>query len=549
MVYFFSLITAFYITVTLVPVIRRLAFRFKIVDNPGLRKIHSSPVPRAGGIALLFGIAIPSFLWIPMDKRFLGFLAGLIIISLFGVLDDIYQLSYRIKFLGQILAVGFTIGLGGFLVSDLGMWSGREITVIAPVGIVLTGLFILGVTNALNLIDGLDGLAGGISMFIFGCLAALAYWQNDTQITLAALVLFGAILAFLRYNTYPANIFMGDTGSQVLGFSAAVLSLYLTHSEHTPLSRTLPLLIIGFPIIDTLTVMTIRICKGGSPFQADKRHFHHRLMRLLGSQVAAVVVIYLCQAVMAVLSFTLRYQTSENIVLLYLLISISLSLILSSLDHFDVSFTNMVASLRRHKKPEAHHKERALLKRYTVRAFQYFFSIGILWLSISVPEKVINLECSLFFVFSIALSVVYFQKRAWFKPLFRYGVFVLGVYVLFSTQGSSMAFTELSVRYFQYFYWGSLAFILLFYMTITRFDDLKISSVDYLLLLLIAVTSFLPIDKPLLYQLQLSTIALIVLLWSTEILMKNNSSQWNSLTVASLTSMIFLGVKGIILII
>jgi UDP-GlcNAc:undecaprenyl-phosphate GlcNAc-1-phosphate transferase len=149
----------------------------------------------------------------------------------------------------------------------------------AWVAVPLTVVAIIGVTNAINLADGLDGLAGGISLLSFCCIGYLAYLEGDISVGLAALAFIGAIFGFLRFNTHPATIFMGDTGSQLLGFAAITLSLALTQRQ-TALSPLLPLILLGFPVLDTLTVMITRILRKRSPFSADRNHFHHNLLDL-----------------------------------------------------------------------------------------------------------------------------------------------------------------------------------------------------------------------------------------------------------------------------
>jgi UDP-GlcNAc:undecaprenyl-phosphate GlcNAc-1-phosphate transferase len=188
------------------------------------------------------------------------------------------------------------------------------------VAIPLTLLVIIGVTNAINLSDGLDGLAGGISLLSFGCIGYLAYLEGDTYIGLVALALLGAIFGFLRFNTHPATVFMGDTGSQLLGFSAITLALDLTQGE-TALSPVLPLILLGFPVLDTLTVMTLRIARGRSPFSADKNHFHHNLMSLGLQHHESVLVIYLIQMLLVLAAFLLRFYSDWLLLSGYLLFS------------------------------------------------------------------------------------------------------------------------------------------------------------------------------------------------------------------------------------
>ena len=176
------------------------------------------------------------------------------------------------------------------------------------IAIPFTVLIIVGVTNAINLSDGLDGLAGGMSLLIFCCIAYLAHLEGESTIVLVSACLAGAIFGFLRFNTYPATIFMGDSGSQFLGFSAVVLSLMITQGR-TPLSPLLPLVILGFPILDTVIVMAERVAERRPIFSADKNHLHHRLIRLGFFHTEAVTAIYVIQAFLVVAAIFLKYHS------------------------------------------------------------------------------------------------------------------------------------------------------------------------------------------------------------------------------------------------
>jgi UDP-GlcNAc:undecaprenyl-phosphate GlcNAc-1-phosphate transferase len=178
-------------------------------------------------------------------------------------------------------------------------------------------LAIVGVTNAINLADGLDGLAGGISLLSLACIGFLSYLEGDFSVGLVSLSLCGAVFGFLRHNTFPATVFMGDTGSQLLGFSAITMALSLTQGS-TPLSPLLPLIILGFPILDTLTVMTGRIIRGKSPFVADKAHFHHSLLSLGLHQTESVLVIYLIQAFLILSAYLFRFYSDWLLLFVYL---------------------------------------------------------------------------------------------------------------------------------------------------------------------------------------------------------------------------------------
>jgi len=303
-----TLIIAVLITSLTIPLLQRLALRYSLVDIPNERKVHSKPIARVGGVAMALGAFVPLIYWQRGDRFLQAYLLSALVLVAFGLADDLLDISPAWKFLGQSAAAAIIIGLGGVQVLTLGSLLPEGIA-LPPWGlIVLTLVAIVGVTNAINLSDGLDGLAGGISLLGIAFIGFLAWQEGDLIIGLIAVALCGAIFGFLRYNTFPASIFMGDTGSQLLGFSAIALALSLTQGN-TPLSPAVPLLILGFPVLDTLSVMTGRIIRGRSPFSADKSHFHHSLLALGLHQTESVLVIYVIQVTLIVAAYLLRFYS------------------------------------------------------------------------------------------------------------------------------------------------------------------------------------------------------------------------------------------------
>ncbi len=272
---FFSFMTSLLICMALIPPLRLLAGRFHIMDQPGERKVHQHPVPRIGGIAFALGAFASILWWGPKDSTTLSVLLGGLIILGFGVWDDRANLGYRIKLLGQVAAALAVIIIGGIrfesipflLDAELPMWIGIPVTV----------FFLVAVSNAVNLTDGLDGLAGGLSFLTLCGIAYLAYLSNDSTVLLLTVPFLGGLLGFLRYNTYPARIFMGDGGSQLLGFIMGVLAILLTDSTSGPFSPALSLFLLGLPFLDTLGVAGQRLAEGRSPFIGDRTHIHHKL--------------------------------------------------------------------------------------------------------------------------------------------------------------------------------------------------------------------------------------------------------------------------------
>ncbi len=308
------------LTIALVPVLKRVAFRMNIVDEPNARKVHVQPMPKTGGLSMAIGAFIPLLLWVPRDDFVTGVFMGANVIVLFGLVDDIRSMNFKQKIIPQFFAALCVVFWGGVRIKCIEIYGYEDFILPFPVSVALTLFVIVGVTNAINLSDGLDGLAGGISMLSFVIVAFLAYRCENGVVALMSIAVVAAIAGFLRYNTYPAVLFMGDAGSQLLGFLSVVFVLFITQ-ENTPYSRILSLPLIGFPILDTVSVMVERVKKGVSPFKADKNHFHHRLLGFGFSHAQAVLIIYIIQACFLSIAFIFRFSSGWVHILLFTLLS------------------------------------------------------------------------------------------------------------------------------------------------------------------------------------------------------------------------------------
>lgn len=306
-----SFMVAMSLTMVLIPPLMRVADRFNFLDAPGERKVHAHAIPRVGGIAMAIGMLVSLLVWGEFSPTMRAFCAGVVVLLVFGIWDDRANISPTQKLTGQAIAVLIAMIWGGVSISSLTFSERYDLPVwmSAP----LTFVFLVGATNAINLSDGLDGLAGGTSLLCLCALALLSLTVGNATIGSIALVAIGAILGFLRFNTHPARVFMGDSGSQILGFCVAVLSVLLTQDPQVPLSSALPLLLLGMPVIDTTKVMVERLMAGHSPFRADRNHIHHRLLAIGLDHRGAVMVIYSLQAMLFALAWYLRYDSDLRI--------------------------------------------------------------------------------------------------------------------------------------------------------------------------------------------------------------------------------------------
>jgi UDP-GlcNAc:undecaprenyl-phosphate/decaprenyl-phosphate GlcNAc-1-phosphate transferase len=307
MQYVMPFIVGMVVTMACLPMLVRLANRWLMIDHPGGRKVHSAPVPRVGGIAMALGVLVAALVSMHLQRMDVWFLAASGILIAFGVVDDRFDLDYRVKLIGQLLAVGIVVLAGDVRIQSIALddrlWLPQWIS------LPLTVLFLVGVTNAVNLADGLDGLAGGTTFLCLCAVALLSSIGGPGTSTALALAFAGAVLGFLRFNTYPASVFMGDAGSQLLGFGIGVLSIRATQSASSEISAAIPILLLALPILDTLSVMVQRVGEGRSPFSPDKNHIHHKLLALGFDHHEAVMVIYVAQGALFVSAYVLRYES------------------------------------------------------------------------------------------------------------------------------------------------------------------------------------------------------------------------------------------------
>ena len=289
MLYLFTFIVSLVISMLLVPPLIRLAPLIGAIDLPDARKVHTLAIPRIGGIAMIMGVIVPVLFWLPLDQKHISLLLAFSVLLFFGLWDDRSNLHYRIKFLGQLLAVIIMVLGGDVVIRNMPFLDQPLPDFIA---IPFTVFALVGITNAINLSDGLDGLAGGTTLLSFCMIAFMGFQSGNPDLVILCMAVAGAIMGFLRHNTYPARVFMGDTGSQFLGFSAGVFVIILSQTVNLAMSPVIPLLLLGLPILDTFAVMAQRIYEKRSPFSPDKNHIHHKLLSLGFDHYEAVLVIY-----------------------------------------------------------------------------------------------------------------------------------------------------------------------------------------------------------------------------------------------------------------
>lgn len=296
-----ALLAAAIVALISTPVVRTLAFRVGAVDVPkDARRMHDHPIPRMGGLAIFFGFILSVLLFLPLTEQLRGMLLGAVVIVILGIFDDIYALPAKPKFLVQILAALLAVLAGNriFFLSNINVFSSDPYWYLGWLSIPVSVFWIVGITNAVNLIDGLDGLACGVSTISSMTMLVIALMVSEPDVAVLMAALAGACLGFLPYNLNPARIFMGDTGSTFLGFILAVVSIQGLFKFYTIISFAVPFLMLGLPIFDTTFAILRRLAKGQSPMTPDRGHIHHRLIDMGFSQKQAVAVLYLISAIL-----------------------------------------------------------------------------------------------------------------------------------------------------------------------------------------------------------------------------------------------------------
>lgn len=296
-----ALLVAALVALITTPVVRSLAVRMGAVDVPkDGRRMHDHPIPRMGGLAIFFGFILSVLIFQTLTPALRGMLLGSVIIVVLGILDDIYALPALPKFLVQIVAALVAVLEGNRIefLSNPNIFSKEPFWELGWLSIPISVLWIVAITNSVNLIDGLDGLACGVSTISSMTLLVIALIVSEPDVAILMAALAGACIGFLPYNLNPAKIFMGDTGSTFLGFILATVSIQGLFKFYAIISFAVPFLMLGLPIFDTCFAILRRVAKGQSPMSPDRGHIHHRLIDMGFSQKQAVAVLYIISAIL-----------------------------------------------------------------------------------------------------------------------------------------------------------------------------------------------------------------------------------------------------------
>ena len=316
-----ALVCAMVVSFIMCPLVKSFAYKIGAIDVPkDSRRMHKKPVPRLGGLAIFLGFMVSILLFVHIDHQMRGILLGAVIIVVLGVVDDMTPLRAKFKFLVQILAALVAVyhGVVIEILTNPNVFSDAPYWSLGWLKYPVTVLWIVGVTNAVNLIDGLDGLAVGVSTISCVTILVVALLVSEPNVALIVAALAGACIGFMPYNLNPARIFMGDTGSLLLGYVLATVSVLGLFKFYAIVTFVVPVLALAVPLSDTLFAFCRRILHGQSPFHADRGHFHHKLMDLGLNQKQAVAILYAISATLGLAAVVLTTKGTIRIALLIL---------------------------------------------------------------------------------------------------------------------------------------------------------------------------------------------------------------------------------------
>ena len=323
-----ALLAAAIISCLTTPLVKTLSVKYGAVDVPrDGRRMHDHPIPRMGGLAIFFGFTASVLIFVGLNNAKKGMLAGAVIIVILGVLDDKYSLPAKPKFLVQIIAALVAVLAGSRIevLSNPNIFSADPVWELGWLSIPVTVIWIVAITNAVNLIDGLDGLACGVSTISSATMLIIALMFSELDVAVMMAALAGACIGFLPYNFNPAKIFMGDTGATFLGFIMATVSVEGMFKMYIHISFVAPFLMLGLPIFDVCFAVVRRLSHGQSPMHPDRGHVHHRLIDMGFSQKQAVGVLYVISAILGLSAVVLTATNAVRAMLFLLAMGVTVA--------------------------------------------------------------------------------------------------------------------------------------------------------------------------------------------------------------------------------
>lgn len=541
--YLFPIVTATAISLAIVPAMVRLAPSLGMMDKPGERKVHKVPIPRVGGWGIVLGALVPVIIWVPFSDLIIAYVSGSLILLLFGALDDRREMGHYTKFIGQFAAVIPVVTYGGLYVQ---IFPFLEQPLPQAVGVPFTVIAMVGVINALNHSDGLDGLAGGEALLSLGGIVFLSYQADSAFAMIITLAAVGGLLGFLRYNTHPASVFMGDGGSQFLGFTLAFLAVVLTQRIDTSLAPMLVLLLLGLPIVDIITVLSKRIRSGMNWFRATKNHIHHRLLELGFVHQESVVIIYSVHTLCVLSAIALRHKSDWVIAVVYLTICGLTYSILGfaensgwriSKEDRPVGFGQAVSAVR-------HTFLVVAPRRFLDVVIPAYLVVGSL-LAKDVPRD-FGVAAGVVFLLMVVEAVFTQAHRSIIRRALVYMTATFVIYLQLDYPQAVQSWISLARMSF-FFLMAASVFTAIRFSPRRRRYEFNYTAMDYLMAIIVLITVVYSY-----FELHNDSIAffvakLVVVLYACELMMVEKRDRWNVLTISSLLAGGILAFRGVVM--
>ncbi|MFQ5642835.1 MAG: glycosyltransferase family 4 protein [Thiogranum sp.] len=541
-----ALVAAMAISMVLISIMARFAPRLGLIDKPNNRKIHAVPTPRVGGIGIVVGALVTILFLVPLDNQVQAYVLGAVVLFIFGLWDDISEIGYFPKFLGQLIAVLIVVLYGNIYVVTFPFIPGGEIS--PSLGVPFTIFAMVGMINAVNLSDGLDGLAGGESLFSLGSIALIAALAEGVSVVVIAFTVIGGILGFLRYNTHPARVFMGDSGSQFLGYTLGFLAILLTQEVDPKLSPSVVLLLLGLPIIDSLVVMAKRAYGRISMFVASRDHLHHRLLDLGFVHQESVIIIYSLQLVFVTSAVFLRYQNDWLILGLYAALCLA-------------AFGSIALARRfnwRLKENRLEEKQGKVFTREIVRKFlvvipRRFLSIGIPFYLIGSTLIIVKVPHDFAMMSLLVMALMIVDSLFGNDPrsiMRRALIYIIVAFVGFlgARYTPEWLQTTLEPAKTVFFTLTAIAFVAAVkFSPRRRKTEFHTTATDYLVVF--CLLGILVVSRGNLWGHEGITfvVQMVVLFYGCELLITEKRGRWGGLSVASLLAVMILSAKGLLL--
>lgn len=326
-----ALAAALIISFVATPIVKAFAQKVGAIDVPDEeRRVHDHPIPRLGGLAIFLGFLLSVVLFADIDKQVQGILLGSVVVVIVGAVDDIVPLPAMLKFVIQIVAALIAVAHGVVVefVSNPNFFGNIPFLQLGHFAIPITVIWIVAITNSVNLIDGLDGLAVGVSTISSVTMLIISLVLSDINVAIILAALAGACVGFMPYNLNPAKIFMGDTGALLLGYVLATVSIIGLFKFYAIISFAVPFLVIGLPLFDTVFAVFRRLLHGQNPMAPDRGHFHHRLIDMGLNQKQAVAILYAISAILGLAAVVIT--TSGEMRALLLIVAVIIAFAIAS---------------------------------------------------------------------------------------------------------------------------------------------------------------------------------------------------------------------------